>query len=156
MTGVFCDEDPRTRLMWAEGPATRVWWADGSATGGSWTGVRDGSTSDRAVLWSGESAEGGGEEGVAAFLPLLLPRPPLAAFFVLPRPLPAEEEAPAAVVCILSSSALRRGWAGIMEPPLPVALAGGLGRSSPLPTILTTHVVTKSKRNLYEIKKLDT
>ena len=110
MTGVFWDEDSGTGLTWGEGSATRVWWGEGSATGGSWTGVRDGSTSDGAVLWSGESAEGGGEEGVTAFLPLPLPRPPLAGFFVLPRPLPAEEEAPAAVVCILSSSALRRGW----------------------------------------------
>ena len=110
-------------------------------------GVRDGSTSDGAVLWSGESAEGGGEEGVTTFLPLPLPRPPLAGFFVLPRPLPAEEEAPATVVCILSSNALRRGWASIMEPPLPVALAGGSGRSGPLPTILSTPTMTKSKRN---------
>ena len=94
MTGVFWDEDSRTgltwgegsatRVWWGEGSATRVWWGEGSATGGSWTGVRDRSTSDGAVLWSCESAEGGGEEDVAAFLPLPLPRPPLPAFFVLP------------------------------------------------------------------------
>jgi len=101
--------------------------------------------SDEAVLWLDESARGGGEEGLAAFLPLPLPRPPLAAFFVLPRPLPAEEEAPTAAVCILSSSALRRGWGGIMEPPLPVALAGGSGRSGPLPTILSTPAMTYKK-----------
>ena len=147
MTGVLWDEDSGTGLTWGEGSATRVWWGEGSVTGGSWTGVRDRSTSDGAVLWSGESAEGGGKEGVAVFLPLPLPRPSQPAFFVLPRPLPAEEEAPAVVVCILSSSALRRGWAGIMEPPLPVALAGGSGRSGPLPTILSTPAMTKSKRN---------
>ena len=121
----------------------------GSVTGGSWTGVRDGSTSDGALLWSGESAERGDEEGVTAFLPLPLPRPPLPSFFILPRPLLAVEEAPAAAVCILFSSALQRGWAGIMEPPLPVALAGGSGRSGPLPTNLSTPAMMIRPQRIY-------
>ena len=86
----------------------------------------------------GDSAGGGGEEGVAAFLPLPPPRPPLAAFSVLPpQPLPAEEEATVAGLCKLRSSALRRLWGGGgMELPLPPrAEVGAPERSRPAPTI---------------------